>query len=157
MTGYFYEYRTGDYAGFITNREMNTDTAEKLLELYERRWNIENGFKEAKDFLIKTTSKNHAYRLLLYAISHLIANLQNIIRDTRFRVRYYEMQEIRTTNPRPRDREERVHHNKTTNRQTVANHKTPPTTPSSLATAITPKHAKKHRTPHRKDTKPTIH
>lgn len=94
VTGYFHEYRLGDYAGFITNREMKTDTAEKLLELYGRRWNIENGFKEAKDFLIKTTSKNHAYRLLLYTISHLIANLQNIIRDTRFRVRYYEMTEI---------------------------------------------------------------
>jgi hypothetical protein len=94
VTGYFHEYRVGDYAGFITNREMKTDTAEKLLELYGKRWNIENGFKEAKDFLIKTTSKNHAYRLLLYTISHLIANLQNIVRDTRFRVRYYEMQEI---------------------------------------------------------------
>ena len=94
VTGYFHEYHAGDYAGFITNREMKTDTAERLLELYGRRWNIENGFKEAKDFLIKTTSKNHAYRLLLYAISHLLANLQNIIRDTRFRIRYYEMQEI---------------------------------------------------------------
>lgn len=94
VTGYFYEYHSGDYAGFITNREMKTDTAEKLLELYGRRWNIENSFKEAKDFLVKTTSKNHAYRLLLYAISHLLANLQNIVRDTRFRVRYYEMREI---------------------------------------------------------------
>jgi hypothetical protein len=94
VTGYFHEYQICDYAGFITNRDMKTDTAEKLLELYHHRWNIENGFKEAKEYLIKTTSKNHAYRLLLYAISHLLANLQNIIRDTRFRVRYYEMQEI---------------------------------------------------------------
>lgn len=94
VTGYFHEYHLGDYAGFITNRDMKTDTAERLLELYGRRWNIENGFKEAKDFLVSTTSKNHAYRLLLYAISHLLANLQNIVRDTRFRVRYYEMTEI---------------------------------------------------------------
>jgi hypothetical protein len=94
VTGYFHEYHLGDYAGFITNRDMKTDTAERLLEMYGQRWNIENGFKEAKDFLVKTTSKNHAYRLLLYTISHLLANLQNIVRDTRFRVRYYEMTEI---------------------------------------------------------------
>jgi len=94
VTGYFHEYRLGDYAGFITNREMKTDTAKKLLELYAQRWNIENGFKEAEDYKIKTTSKNHAYRLLLYVISHLLVNLQNIVRATRFRVRYYEMMEI---------------------------------------------------------------
>jgi len=94
VTGYFREVSVGDYIGFITNREMKTDTAKRLIELYDQRWNIENGFKEAEDYKIKTTSKNHAYRLLLYVISHLLVNLQNIVRATRFRVRYYEMIEI---------------------------------------------------------------
>jgi IS4 transposase len=94
VTGYFHEYRLGDYAGFITNRDMKTDTAERLFELYSQRWNIENGFKEAEDYKINTTSKNHAYRLLLYVVSHLLVNIQNIVRATRFRVRYYEMQDI---------------------------------------------------------------
>ncbi len=94
VTGYFHEYTLGDYAGFITNRDLKTDTAGRLLGLYAQRWNIENGFKEAEDYKIKTTSRNHAYRLLLYVISHLIVNIQNIVRDTRFRVRYYEMQDI---------------------------------------------------------------
>jgi hypothetical protein len=94
VTGYFHEISLGNYTGFITNREMKTDTAKRLLQLYAQRWNIENGFKEAEDYRIKSTSKNHAYRLLLYVISHLLVNLQNIVRATRFRVRYYEMMEI---------------------------------------------------------------
>jgi hypothetical protein len=94
VTGYFHEYSPGDYAGFITNRDMKTDTAKRLFHLYSQRWNIENGFKEAEDYKVKTTSKNPAYRLLLYMVSHLLVNLQNIVRETRFHVRYYEMQEI---------------------------------------------------------------
>jgi hypothetical protein len=94
VTIYFQERQVGDYTGFITNRDMKTDTAEKLIKLYDQRWNIENGYKEAEDFWIKTTSKNHAYRLLLYTISHILVNLQNIVRETRYRVRYYEMLEI---------------------------------------------------------------
>ncbi len=91
---YFHELQIGDYVGFITNRDLKTDTAEKLIGLYEQRWNVENGYKEAEDYRIGTTSKNHAYRLLLYTVSHLLVNLQNIVRETRYRVRYYEMREI---------------------------------------------------------------
>lgn len=94
VTMYFHEHTVGDYIGFATNRDMKTDTAERLIALYMQRWNIENGYKEAEDYLVKTSSKNHAYRLLLYVISHLLVNLQNIIRETKYRVRYYEMLEI---------------------------------------------------------------
>lgn len=94
VTVYFHERQVGDYIGFVTNRNMKTDSARRLIALYDQRWNIENGYKEAEDFWIKTTSKNHAYRLLLYTISHLLVNLQNIVRETRYRVRYYEMLEI---------------------------------------------------------------
>jgi len=91
---YFYELYPSEYQGFITNRCMKTDTGERLLEIYDQRWNIENGYKEAEDFLIKTSSKNPVYRLFLYMISHLLVNLQNIVRETRYRVRYYEMHQI---------------------------------------------------------------
>jgi hypothetical protein len=94
VTGYFSEICLGSYTGFITNRDMKTDTAKKLLRLYDQRWNIENGYKEAEHFRVKTSSKNPAYRLLLYTISHLLVNLQNIVRETRYHVRYYEMIEI---------------------------------------------------------------
>lgn len=94
VTIYFHELYSSEYIGFITNRGMKTDTGKRLIELYDQRWNIENGYKEAEDFLIRTSSKNHAYRLFLYTISHLLVNLQNIVRETRYRVRYYEMHKI---------------------------------------------------------------
>jgi hypothetical protein len=91
VTVYFQERELGDYVGFATNLDIDKDSIKRLLALYDQRWNIENGYKEAEHFLIKTSSKNHAYRLLLYTISHLLVNIQNIVRETRYRVRYYEM------------------------------------------------------------------
>lgn len=94
VTIYFHELYASEYIGFITNRGMKSDTGKRLIRLYDQRWNIENGYKEAEDFLVRTSSKNHAYRLFLYMISHLLVNLQNIVRETRYRVRYYEMHKI---------------------------------------------------------------
>lgn len=93
VTVHFQERELGDYVGFITNLP-ETDSVKRLLALYDQRWNIENGYKEAEHFRVRTSSKNHVYRLLLYTISHLLVNLQNIVRQTRYRVRYYEMTQI---------------------------------------------------------------
>jgi hypothetical protein len=110
-TVHFHELRMGDYIGFVTNRTMKTDNATRLIRLYEQRWNIENGYKESQDYQIRTTSKNHAYRLLIYTISHLIVNLQNIIRETRYRVNYYEMTEIikHILHPTTNNNKKRIH------------------------------------------------
>lgn len=88
------ETRLTEYNGFITNREIKRDTYRKLLERYDRRWNVENSFKEAEYYRVRTSSKNLSYRLLLQTIGLLLVNLQELLKLARFRVRVYEMKTI---------------------------------------------------------------
>ncbi len=88
------EAYTTEYMGFLTNRYMTTDTFEELLRMYDLRWNIENGYKEAKDYLIRTSSKNPAYRLLILVISHIMTNLLQAVRHLHVRIRGYEMKVV---------------------------------------------------------------
>jgi len=85
------EIHTTEYMGFLTNRYMKTDTFEELLRMYDLRWNIENGYKEAKTYQIRTSSKNPAYRLLTQVISHILVNLIQIVRHNIIRIKGYEM------------------------------------------------------------------
>jgi IS4 transposase len=66
------------YIGFATNLDMAGRDFSTLATVYRSRWNIENGYKEAKEFMIKTNSRNHGYRVLVFALSHLMMNLYTI-------------------------------------------------------------------------------
>jgi hypothetical protein len=88
------ETRLTEYNGFITNRKIRQDTYRELLERYDRRWNVENSFKEAEYYRVRTSSKNLSYRLLLQTIGLLLVNLQEQVKHARYRVRVYEMKTI---------------------------------------------------------------
>jgi IS4 transposase len=75
-TVYLRENGLDDYMGMVTNKDMKGMDAELLFKAYRLRWNIENSYKEAQSYRAKTNTRNHAYRILIYAISHLLVNLQ---------------------------------------------------------------------------------
>jgi IS4 transposase len=69
-----------DYIGYASNLDMTLSDFQSLTQAYKCRWGIENGFKEAKQYRVKTNTRNHAYRVLTYMISHLMMNLHTITR-----------------------------------------------------------------------------
>lgn len=78
VTVYFHEAVHGEYQAFTTNRTMKRQTAESLMRIYDLRWNIENSYKDAENYVVKTSTRNHAYRYLLFVLSHLMLNLQEL-------------------------------------------------------------------------------
>jgi IS4 transposase len=77
------------YALFETNHPaLSTDfeeeerllsSVEAFLERYSNRWGIENGFKQLKQFRVRTTSDNHAYRFFNFLFSCLLYNAWRIV------------------------------------------------------------------------------
>lgn len=74
-TVYLKEVGANDYVGMVTNRDMSSMDAEQLFRDYRLRWNIENSYKEAQNYRARTNTRNQAYRILLYALSHLLMDL----------------------------------------------------------------------------------
>lgn len=80
---YFKEGEEDDYYDFMvvtSNKPVAPFEIDLLFEAYETRWNIENTYCEAKQFKARTNTTQHAYRLILYSLSHLLANLLVIMR-----------------------------------------------------------------------------
>lgn len=69
-----------EYMGVISNRPVSPADMDMLFQAYRKRWNIENSYKERKQFHVKTSSKNPAYRYLAYCVSLLIVNLMQLAR-----------------------------------------------------------------------------
>lgn len=69
-----------DFMVVISNKLVSLLEIDLLFEAYEARWNIENTYCEAKQFKARTNTVQHAYRLILYTLSHLLANLLMIMR-----------------------------------------------------------------------------
>lgn len=89
---YLREVHLAEYIGVVTNREVKNTNFESLLRVYNYRWNIENSYKDCKNYRIKTSSRNPAYRLLLFSISLLMVNLQELARKaTKTRITGKEM------------------------------------------------------------------
>lgn len=63
------------YIAFASNLDMQGRDFFTLIKAYRNRWNQEIGFKDAKEFRIKTSTRNHGYRVLAYMISHLLMGL----------------------------------------------------------------------------------
>ena len=76
MTTVFLEEKgMDDYIGMVTNKNMTGMDASMLFQSYRLRWNIENSYKESDYYKIKTNTRNHAYRILIYTIRHLLVDL----------------------------------------------------------------------------------
>lgn len=73
------ENGTKEKRAFATNEEYNendVNLAERLFDLYGRRWGIETSYRVKKhSYLPKTTSKNYQIRLFYFMFSVLLYNL----------------------------------------------------------------------------------
>lgn len=54
---------------FVTNLQVNEQSAEGLAESYRRRWGIETSYRVIGDFLAKTTSKSYSVRLFYFSFA----------------------------------------------------------------------------------------
>ena len=48
---------------------------ERVIRWYRRRWGIENGFKEQKHFMVRTTSTESDYRFFNFAFACVLYNI----------------------------------------------------------------------------------
>jgi hypothetical protein len=69
-----------DFMVVTSNKLVAPYEIDLLFEAYQTRWNIENTYNEANQFKARTNTLQHAYRLILYTLSHLIANFLTILR-----------------------------------------------------------------------------
>ena len=69
------------YIGFATNLDMTGKDFHALEEAYRLRCNIEVGYRESLEYKVKTKTRTHGYRVLIFTISHLLMNLQSIIKQ----------------------------------------------------------------------------
>ncbi len=63
---------------FATNEEYNendVNMAERLSDLYKKRWGIESSYRVIKSYLPKTTSKNYLIRLFYFMFAVLLYNM----------------------------------------------------------------------------------
>ncbi|WP_135855053.1 transposase [Halorussus salinus] len=78
------------YALFETNHPAldpeDSATEEQLLgrvrgfvERYSHRWGIENGYKQIKQFRVRTTSKDHRYRYFCFAFACVLYNVWRLV------------------------------------------------------------------------------
>ena len=92
ITVYLQEVSYAEYYGYTTNRQVKNQSGDSLANIYKLRWNIENSYKDANNYIIKTSSKNHAYRYLLFIFSHLMIDLQELAKKaTRTHIQGKEM------------------------------------------------------------------
>lgn len=68
------------YIGFASNLDMKGRDFFTLIQAYRYRWNQEIGYKDCKDYRVKSRTRNHGYRVLAYAVTHLVMGLHNLAR-----------------------------------------------------------------------------
>jgi hypothetical protein len=83
------------YSGVVSNKHVKEGMIDWILEYYMKRWNIENSYKEINHYRIKTSSPKKQYRLLLYALAHLLVNTVQLLRTANnMHIRYYELKKM---------------------------------------------------------------
>jgi hypothetical protein len=68
------------YIGFATNLDTQDKDFDTLVQAYRLRGYIEVAYKESLEYKIRTKTRTHGYRVLIFTISHLLMNLQSIIK-----------------------------------------------------------------------------
>ncbi|MBC7128469.1 MAG: transposase [Thermoplasmatales archaeon] len=67
---------------FCTNIEIDESNILSLADLYRRRWNIENFYRDAQEnFMIKTKTENPIIRFFFFIFSAILYNLWYFIRE----------------------------------------------------------------------------
>jgi hypothetical protein len=68
--------KTGSYAVFVTNMDrVETDHIRHVVNIYRRRWDIENQYKSIKEFMPRTSSMDFRVRFLVFVFATLMYNL----------------------------------------------------------------------------------
>jgi hypothetical protein len=68
--------KTGSYAVFVTNMDrVETDHIRHVVNIYSRRWDIENQYKSIKEFMPRTSSMDFRVRFLVFVFATLMYNL----------------------------------------------------------------------------------
>lgn len=69
------------YFAWCTNLGVNDDNREIIAEIYGRRWNIENFYRDGKgNFLIRTKTKIFKVRLFFFLLAALLYNLWQLVK-----------------------------------------------------------------------------
>jgi len=77
----FPEQLSNQYFSWCTNLKVNDANREAMTEIYCKRWNIENFYRDGKrNFLIKTKTKIFKVRLFFFLIAALLYNLWQLVR-----------------------------------------------------------------------------
>jgi len=69
----------GKYAVFATNQRVEPENIEPVVGKYQRRWDIENGFKSIKDFKPRTSSMGYRVRFIIFGFC--CSDLQSLATD----------------------------------------------------------------------------
>jgi putative transposase len=78
---YFKADKKYEYLIMTSNKKVEGEKEIiSLFDDYRKRWDIENTYKEKNNFHVKTSSKKHQYRYLVYCLGHLLANLLQLVR-----------------------------------------------------------------------------
>ncbi len=77
---YLEEQWLDSYIGFASNLDMTGRDFFTLIKAYRHRWNQEIGYKDCKEYRIKTSTRNHGHRVLTYTVSHLVMGLHGLAR-----------------------------------------------------------------------------
>lgn len=67
------------YHGFASNIDMTNKDFSTLIQAYRYRWNIEVSYKESLEYAVKSSTRKHGHRVIIFTISHLLMNLHNLI------------------------------------------------------------------------------
>jgi len=77
----FPEPLSDQYFSWCTNLKVNDSNRDALVDIYGKRWNIENFYRDGKgNFLIKTKTKLFKVRLFFFLIAALLYNLWQLVR-----------------------------------------------------------------------------
>jgi hypothetical protein len=67
---------------YVTDMDVDPDSALLLAESYRKRWRIETGYRVKEEVRGKTCSRNYAVRLLLQLLSIILYNLWQLCNST---------------------------------------------------------------------------
>jgi len=67
---------------YVTDMDVDPDSALLLAESYRKRWGIETGYRVKENVRGKTCSRSYAVRLLLQLLSIILYNLWQLCNST---------------------------------------------------------------------------
>lgn len=69
----------GQYAVFVTNKDISAEKAESMVSTYSYRWDIENEYKSIKRFLPSIASRDYRVRYFTFLFATLLYNVWRLV------------------------------------------------------------------------------